>query len=822
MSFQFYGNYGGPGWTGGAFVGPTERGNFDVAPKDALDGFFRQHDMDYADAEEARQRGDAGEYWRRITEADNKLIDSIDKLDQRLMDDRRGQPGDPMRIRDDDDMYTAAGEASAVFKAKRKLINEPGRNGAPPTRDEQKAIDKMLGQNGLSLPQLAPWLPGTDPNSPKSLRRILEDAKKDYSKATLVGRESPLVLDLDGDGVETIGISKRVHFDLNANGFAEATAWVSADDGILVLDKNNNNAIDDGAELFGNFTPLTATEHAQNGFEALSQYDKNNDSTINSDDAVFEKLQVWRDLNGNGKADAGELFQLSYFDISSIDLSYFQQTSIDSNGNDLRQVGSYTSKTGKKSIVDIWFDSDTSQSWVQPYVQVSDAIAHLPDLPALGNLPSLREAIAIDHSNELLNLVTDFVNNATVDNAKSKFLAIVSKWTNSDLIREDFNGYDAQRLHVLEQLFGADFYNEFNRSSVVVNRFAASCLDASYDKVINGLFDTFMAQTLFKPAYDLVGVKFDPISKQMELDASRLLTYLSAKYNDDPVSASRFMVDFGGNARNVNDFSNLILEKIHESGDILGSGYSYQLAVMGYEHVVVGTPNSDVLKDLNGLNSIIAGGAGDDSISDVDGDDVVDGGDGDDKIEYTGNGTTKLIGGAGDDQLSSSGFGSSHLDGGDGNDKITYFYYGQTIADGGAGNDVLQVSNPNADGGGKVTLNGGTGDDIITSGREEDTYLFNRGDGRDTITANRGYVDKDKLVFGAGITQDQLSARRVGDDLVLGVADPAQQATDQITFKLWFAYDSAKLDQVVFADGGTMTGAQLTALGNVIAGTEGN
>ncbi|OEZ97248.1 bifunctional hemolysin/adenylate cyclase precursor [Duganella sp. HH101] len=162
------------------------------------------------------------------------------------------------------------------------------------------------------------------------------------------------------------------------------------------------------------------------------------------------------------------------------------------------------------------------------------------------------------------------------------------------------------------------------------------------------------------------------------------------------------------------------------------------------------------------------------------------------------------------------------LRGGDGNDKITFSYYGQTTAEGGAGNDVLQVSNPNADAGGKATLNGGTGDDTITSGQEEDTYLFNLGDGRDTITSNRGSRDKDKLVFGAGITLDQLSARRVGDDLVLGIADPAHQATDQITFKRWFSGDSSKLDQVVFADGGTMTGVQLTSLGNVILGTSGN
>jgi hypothetical protein len=60
------------------------------------------------------------------------------------------------------------------------------------------------------------------------------------------------VFDLDGDGVELVALASSVaQFDLNADGFAERTGWVSGDDGILVLDRNANGIVDDGLEVFG-------------------------------------------------------------------------------------------------------------------------------------------------------------------------------------------------------------------------------------------------------------------------------------------------------------------------------------------------------------------------------------------------------------------------------------------------------------------------------------------------------------------------------------------------------------------------------------------
>ena len=56
-----------------------------------------------------------------------------------------------------------------------------------------------------------------------------EDEKPDFALAE--NKTSPLVIDLDGDGVETTSIND-VYFDHNNDGLREKTAWVKSDDEI--------------------------------------------------------------------------------------------------------------------------------------------------------------------------------------------------------------------------------------------------------------------------------------------------------------------------------------------------------------------------------------------------------------------------------------------------------------------------------------------------------------------------------------------------------------------------------------------------------------
>jgi hypothetical protein len=86
----------------------------------------------------------------------------------------------------------------------------------------------------------------------------------------------PLALDLDGDGIETIGVGSVV-FDHDADGLKTGTGWLKGDDGFVVWDRNSNGAIDSGRELFGVDTVKADGSLATDGVDALSDLDSNGD-----------------------------------------------------------------------------------------------------------------------------------------------------------------------------------------------------------------------------------------------------------------------------------------------------------------------------------------------------------------------------------------------------------------------------------------------------------------------------------------------------------------------------------------------------------------
>ncbi|MBR7059330.1 MAG: hypothetical protein IKI22_01825, partial [Neisseriaceae bacterium] len=63
----------------------------------------------------------------------------------------------------------------------------------------------------------------------------------------------PLVLDLDGDGIELLKANgwNGVQFDYNGDGIKSSTGWVKSDDGLLVWDRNGDGIINNGSEIFG-------------------------------------------------------------------------------------------------------------------------------------------------------------------------------------------------------------------------------------------------------------------------------------------------------------------------------------------------------------------------------------------------------------------------------------------------------------------------------------------------------------------------------------------------------------------------------------------
>ncbi len=161
----------------------------------------------------------------------------------------------------------------------------------------------------------------------------------------------PIVLDLDGDGIELLNIVKGVDFDLYGTGSKQAVAWVAPDDGLLVLDRNGNGTIDNGLELFGNLD-----QNFTDGFEHLAVLDENKDGVLDANDAAFQRLQVWKDANTDGISTASELVTLADLEVSSIRLEARDSSRV-SEGQRIARISVVKTNNATLAIGDAYLTS---------------------------------------------------------------------------------------------------------------------------------------------------------------------------------------------------------------------------------------------------------------------------------------------------------------------------------------------------------------------------------------------------------------------------------------------------------------------------------
>ncbi|MEW6036665.1 MAG: calcium-binding protein [Pseudomonadota bacterium] len=676
-------------------------------------------------------------------------------------------------------------------------------------------------------------------------------------------RRDPLVLDLDGDGIETVGTdpNRPILFDHDADGMKTGSGWIQGDDAFLVLDRNGNGLIDSGRELFGDSTLKSNGQLARDGFDALADLDANHDGVLNAADAAFGNLRLWRDLNQDGTSQGNELFTLNQLGIAGINVGKTRHDQVLADRNQIADLGSFIRADGSTgalgSVADVNLVSDTFHRTFTDTLPTTAATQGLPDMQGSGAVRDLRQAATL--SADLAATLAAMQHDATQAQFQGRLDTLIDQWASTSNLQNSFQAAQAQneRLifvppgvsveEVYVALYGNFLYSDSGlrttglptlteeRKAYILAQIAeierlVKVLEPfeghPFLQVVNGqpTGTTLGFNTHYIGAdYDGSTVTPGPrlLLGMMEQSRLDLLKQAYASLQESVYNALAtqtwlkpylndlsFSVDANGTV-NV-DFTALdarlnAIRQADPTSALIDLAELYR-------------KNGATLAELgwNGLQTLrqwAEAAAGDPQQAALLSTLRVTVGSG----NLSGTGKKDILFGQGGNDVLSGGAGKDVLDGGAGDDAL-YGRDGKDVLYGGAGNDGLS-----GDGGNDI-LDGGTGNDTLYGEAGNDTYLFGRGDGQDLI---KSYYDTasgklNVLAFKAGVAAADVVATRNGDSLVLAIAGTA----DSATVENFFYQDNPAgnghnpLQQVTFADGTVWDLGAILA--KVFTGTAGN
>ncbi len=599
----------------------------------------------------------------------------------------------------------------------------------------------------------------------------------------------PIVFDLNGDGIRTTKVYQGMYLDYNNDGFAERLAWADYNDGVLVVDLDNNGKIDNGSEIV---TALT-----------LELFDSNNDGIINAEDINYDNLKILQ-------VD-GTILSLQEVGIESINTAVTQTDYTDENGNYCFGEGTFTKTDGSTyGFSEYYFVTDFSDTKEVDLLEETQAVSELPDVRGCGKLRSLHQAMLRDEV--LKGLIEEFIAEDNDNQRLDSLDRILIQWAGCTDVETDSRGnfVNAQHLALWEAVKGTDFIskNENEENPNNPNKEASDLIESEYEEIKVELYAQLMQQSHLGYYHSLItestGGKYDLSAlvaaledaiSQNEEDGKALVVQVSAMLKGlkiveisnffDPFDDDCFYTKFTANDRElkwqIDKIGKILTEPtISPTGEDFGNSASN--AMRDTDETIAHTYHSFDGED------VLYGGTNNDYFAGCNGHDIVDGGDGDDHVLGNG-GEDWIFGGNGNDTLL-GGSGNDILFGGDGDDVIYPDLEGE-----------VEEEN-RAYGLGHDTIRGGKGNDTIYSMLGDDTYIFNRGDGHDTVFEYQGV---DTFYFGKDITWDDLIFEQVDNDMVIKI----QNTDDQITVKDWFLadedgiyrYDNHKIEIFEFADG---------------------
>lgn len=611
---------------------------------------------------------------------------------------------------------------------------------------------------------------------------------------------SPLVLDLNNNSVTSTSVYEtQVYFDLDGDGFREHCGWVESGDGLLALDLDQSGGIENGRELFGNYTADSNGTYAQHGFAALARYDANGDGVMNANDSIFSSLRVWIDANSDGVSQSGELHSLASQNILSINLgsqasddleafnevtqvSTFTRQQQDENGT-LLLDGSGNPVTETLAVRDVWFNRENENTQYDVTTPPSAAILSLPEIKGRGRAKDLSDAMTED--SQLKTLVEGLIAGAqgTLQSLQTISSNLLARWTHT----EDISPTLARgQQYILNHNYANPGKNSVFRTYAYARDVAIlECFDGEVFRMNVGgqmtsdVIGTEMAKQMADKYSDLrdsviINVLSQALLGEDVYDAqagtlnetllySRLSEQLHSTSTTDKKAAANLL------AALLNRDGLSVFE--HLDGTVLNDATIQSSLTVSNISLTVGTGGA-VSGRINGKTY---GSAGDDSISQSG-----------DLYGLAGNDT--LVGGSGHDNLH-GGAGNDTLNGGVGDDML----YGDE------GNDILNAG----DGYGHDVLVGGMGDDTIYGNGRSSTFIYHYGDGNDVIIDSGTVGTSPDILALRGIIRDDVTVLKVGNDLLLNIRDIASTNQDALSGSILIknAFSSGQIEQFELEDG---------------------
>ncbi|UWS06771.1 calcium-binding protein [Phaeobacter inhibens] len=501
------------------------------------------------------------------------------------------------------------------------------------------------------------------------------------------GEARPLIVDLDGNGIET-SVASQVAFDVDDDGFKEQTPWVGPNDGFIVLDLNADGTRGDGDGRIDQAQELVFSlwgEEGDTDLQALQRaFDVNQSWTLDEDDgAVWRELRIWQDANQNGVVDDGELNTLEHHGIESIQLWHGDVMPSSQTESDAR----FADESDDVTIYGVTLHgSATALSTGGSAMEIGDMSFLTSDLGYREIETDFGTRIEFE-TGEVLQYA--YLEGKSFENVDLDDLALDGAQGDDDANLLDAGGHSR-----VVQIAGG----EGNDTVVGGNNDDFLSGDDGVDSIRGGNGNDL----IFADAADFEagghvagGVGYDTL----RLVGATGVNIVLAEHELEAVYGADTLDGVSGSASDTLSGSGLDVELVIDGR----GGNDSIIGGLAGDHLN-GGDGRDTLRGGNG-GDLISGGADNDVVLAQNGDDLAFGGLGDDRIEG-GNGDDFVSGGEGDDTLS----GDSHDDivsGDAGNDQI----------DGGSGDDTLRG------GEGNDTLSFWLGDDSLEGGDGDDRFV---------------------------------------------------------------------------------------------------